>query len=382
MLAIGIALTASGCFESGDDLEEGSALCPSATAGGNGPGAAPVGIALLDENRLVRISLASGRIEAERRIAVGRTPSAGPAATLLRSPGQLILRPRSAGPVLVLVQRGPGGRDEVLAVDPVTLRTRCRFPLERGVRYRGIAVGSSDRIYAYGYREGNDEGTVAAVLTTLEAGGRPRLVTRTVRPPNSDWWPYWGTVAPDERHVVLSYHGSDTSGADWLEAAGDRFRRCPSVNPGYVCVAEVHGAVEPYGAGFLATDGEGMLEVDWDGRVDRLPVTARNVHLMDFALDARRGLVYVSSCGKRPAIQRLDLGTMKVTAVPSGRFCGLPLAVYEDRFLVVAGSRVDEAGFPEAPVGPLRVLDLRHPGPGVPVRDPGTPQDAIALRVR
>jgi hypothetical protein len=243
------------------------------------------------------------------------------------------------------------------------------------VRYRGIAVGSSGRIYAYGYREGSDPQKVAAVLTTLPPGGRPRPVTETVRPPNSDWLPYWGTVAPDERHVVLSYHGSDTTGADWLDAAGNRLRRCPSVRGGFVCVGEVHGAVAPYGAGFLATDGSGMLEVDWNGRIDRLPVKPQNVHLMDFALDGSRGLVYVSSCGSRPTIQRLDLAEMQVTAVP----CGLPLAVYEDRFLVFAASPVDESGVPEAPVGGLRVLDLRHPGPAVRVRLSGIPQDAIAL---
>lgn len=362
-------------------MEQGD-LCPGSPAATHGAGAAPAAIALLAENQLARIALGSGRVEAERRLTVGGARNSGTTAPLLQLPGQLLVQPRTDGPVLVLVRRGPGGRDEVMAVDPVTLDTRCRYPLERGVRYRGIAVGSTGRIYAYGYRERSDEKKVAAVLSTLQPGKRPRRVTETVRRPNSDWLPYWGAVAPDERHVALSYHGSNTTGADWLEVARNGFQRCPSIGRRAACVAEVHGAVAPYGAGFLATTGDGMVEVGWNGHVDPLPVRPRNVHLMDFAFDAARGLVYVSSCGERPAVQRLDLAEMRVTLVPSGRFCGLPLAVEEDRFLVMASSPVDEAGFPEAPVGPLRVVDLRHPGPGVPVRLSGTPQDAIALPAR
>jgi hypothetical protein len=100
---------------------------------------------------------------------------------------------------------------------------------------------------------------------------------------------------------------------------------------------------------------------------------------MDFALDVPRGLVYVSSCGGRPAIQRLDLADMRVTDVPSGPFCGAPLAVDEDRYLILATSRVDEVGIqPEVPTE-LRVLDLRHPGSGLHVNVSGVPQDAIAV---
>jgi hypothetical protein len=383
MLAMGVALTASGCFSSGGNpegnLDEQSALCPESAAPTHRLDRGPAGIALLADSQLARISLRSGRVEAERRLPVGNAPDSGIAAALLRLPGQLLVQPQNAGPVLVLVRRGPRGRDEILAVDPATLGTRCRYPLERGVRYRGITVGASARIYAYGYRDGRDVKKVAAVLTTLDPESRPRPVTRTVRPANSEWLPYWGTVAPDERHVVLSYHGSDTTGADWLDAAGSRFRRCPSVGGGAGCVTGIHGAVAPYGAGFLATTGSGMVEVDWNGHiVNRLPVRPWNVHLMDFVLDEPHGLVYVSSCGQHPAIQRLDLAEMRVMDLPSGRVCGLPLAVYEDRFLVLAASPVDE-GFVEAPVGRLRVLDLRHPGQGVQVRLTGTPQDAIVL---
>jgi hypothetical protein len=189
VLAGGTALGASGCFSSAGSVDQ-SAICPSAAVGADGAGAAPAGIALVGENRLVRMSLESGRVQAERRLPTGGTPTSGAAAALLRLPGQLLVQPHAAGGVLVLVRRGPGGRDEILAVNPTSLRTRCRYPLERGVRYRGLAVGASERIYAYGYREGNREGMAAAVLTTLEPGGRQSPVTETVRPATNDWLPY------------------------------------------------------------------------------------------------------------------------------------------------------------------------------------------------
>jgi hypothetical protein len=375
-VAVGIALAGSGCTSS-DTAEEVNALCPSSAAAATGSDVKPAAIALLGEDRLVRFSLTSGRVEKERSLPVAGTPSSSIAAGYLRVPGQLLVQPPHEGVVLVLVRR-PTGRDVVLAVDSVTLDTECRYPLERGVRYRAIAVGASDRIYAFGYREGRDPKKLAALLTTLEPRGRSRPVTETVRPPTDGWFPYWGAVSADERHVVFSYHGS-TSGADWLEAAGGGFRRCQSSGPAsFICVGEVHGAVAPYGDGFLATTGEGMIEVGWNGRIVELPLRPRDVHLMDFALDSSRGLVYISSCGERPAIQRLDLEDMRVTDGPSGPFCGVPLAVYGDRYLVLAATRADEA-VTEPPIGPLRVLDLRHPGPGVAVGLSGLPQDAIAI---
>jgi hypothetical protein len=377
MVAIAAGLVTAGCSSS-DDTDELSALCPPREAVATGADAKPAAIALFGDGRLARFSLRSGKVEAARRVPIREPPSADPAAPFLQVPGQLLVQPEGAQVVLVLVRRAAGARDEVLAVDPASLRTRCRYPLSRGVRYRGIDVGDSGRIYAFGYREGRDPTKLAAILTTREPRRGARPVTKTVRPPDSGWFPYWGAVSSDERHLVLSYHGSAT-GADVLDASGKPARLCPSPERRYVCVAEVHGAVEPYRAGFLGTDGEGMLDVGWNGGVDILPVRPRNVHLMDFALDEPRGLVYVSSCAKRPAVQRLDLTEMHVTEISSGAFCGAPFAVYEDRYLVLATSRLHATGIqPEVPTE-LRVLDLRHPGPGVPVPDHGTPQDAIAI---
>ena len=141
-------------------------------------------------------------------------------------------------------------------------------------------------------------------------------------------------------------------------------------------MGEVHGATESLDGGFLATDGYDMLQGAWDGDLTRHLSVRSHQHLMDFALDADRSQLYVSSCGPRPAIQRLDLAKGGLSDLPSGRFCGAPLAVHGDRYLALAASRADEAGIPGVPDS-LRLLDLGHPGAGKLVSGPGAPQDAV-----
>jgi hypothetical protein len=120
-----------------------------------------------------------------------------------------------------------------------------------------------------------------------------------------------------------------------------------------------------------------MLQVAWDGDVvRRLSVRAGRVHLMDFALDSGRSLLYVSSCGTHPAIHRLDLAEGGLRILPSGRFCGAPLAVFGDRYLALAASPVDEEGIPGVPDS-VRLLDLADPGAGKRVPGAGVPQDAL-----
>jgi hypothetical protein len=341
----------------------------------------PAVIALLAHNRLLRISVPGGRVEAERRLA----PSPGARAgddPRLTVPGSLLAAGPEGETVAALARRPPGGRDAVAVVDAKTLETRCRFPLERGVRYRGIRLGASGRLYAFGYRQPGDPERLAPVLTIVDTATREVVQSHTVRPPNTDWFVQWGALSPDEHHLALSYHGSSATGADLLELSDSTVERCRSGNPGNVCVGEVHGAVEPFGAGFLATTGSDMLEVGWNGEViRRLRVRARLVHLMNFALDADRSLLYVSSCGKRPAIHRLDLTAGGLRVLPSGRFCGEPLAVQGDRFLILAAARVNEAGVPGLPEG-LRLLDFQHPGAGKSVPGSAAPQDALFVGPR
>jgi hypothetical protein len=377
VLSIAVVGLLVGCLTSRDGRQSLGGRCLRVGDSASTVPQGPALVALSSNNHLLRISVPSGRIEATRRLG-SRPETSAVDDPRLRVPGSLLARDPGGDSVWALVRQPVGGRDAVTVVDAATLKIRCRLPLERRVRYRGLALGASGRLYAYGYRQAGDPEKLAAVLTVLDIATGAVVESRTVRRPNSDWFVYWGALGPDERHLALSYHGGST-GADWLTLSDDTIKRCRSRGRAIGCVYEVHGAVESFGAGFIATTGSDVLEVGWDGDiVRRLQVKARLVHLMNFALDAGRSLLYVSSCGRRPAIHRLDLARGGLRVLPSGRFCGEPLAVYGDRFLVLAAAHVDEAGV-AGDIEGLRLVDLEHPGAGTPLPGSALPQDALFI---
>jgi hypothetical protein len=327
--------------------------------------------------RVVRISLPSGRVEAERRLGprLRRARLGEPGASELSFSGQLLAAGREGRTVYVLVRHGE--RDHVAVLDARSLEPRRRYRLARGIHYAGIALGRSGRIYAYGARR-VAEGRSVPAITILDPA-RATVATRSVRGrKDRDWTVHAGTPSADERRFMLTYHGGDTTGADWLELAPGGHRRCQSRESDKACIFEIHGGVDRYRGGFLATTGSHVVEVSRAGRlVRRLPLMPRNVHLMDFALD--RSHLYVSSCGKRPAILRLDLARDRVRAMRSGRFCGAPFAVGAG-YLVMSADRVVHGHAGDNPR--LRLIDLAVAGAGVPVRHRGRPLDAVVVALR
>jgi len=324
--------------------------------------------------RVVRISLPGGRIEAERRLGPRlRRPRLGaPGAFELGFSGQLLDAAPDGLTVYALVRQGQ--RDHVEALDATSLRPRRRYPLARGIHYIGITLGRSGRIYAYGARR-VAVGHSVPTITILDSDGAT-IANHTV-PGRIDreWSVHAGTPSADGRRFILTYHGGNTTGADWVDLAPGALRRCESREADKACIFEIHGGVEPYRDGFLATTGSRVVEASRDGRiVHRLPLAPRNVHLMDFALN--RSHLYVSSCGKRPAILRLDLARDRVQTMRSGRFCGAPFAVGAG-FLVMSADRVRNGYAGDAPR--LRVIDLADAGAGVPVLHRGRPLDAVIV---
>jgi hypothetical protein len=327
--------------------------------------------------RLLRISLPGGAIEAERTLGprLRRPDDTTAGASVLTDAAQVLAAAPDGRTVFALVRRPPGGRDSVAVIDAISLRTRRRYPLQRGIRYRGMAVGRSGRIYAYGGRRAG--GSRIPVLTILDASGAPIASRAVPGRTRRDWWVYWGAPSTDERTFVLTYHGANTTGADWLDLSDGAMRRCEGRDSDRACVFEVHGAVEPFGSGFLATTGSEVIEAAANGSVTRrLRAKPRNVHLMHFALDADRSVLYMSSCGNRPAVQRVDLARDRAKTIRSGRICGAAVAAGAG-FLVLAGAPA-EHGYDAADLG-LRLIDLAEPGPGVPVRRPGRLLDALVL---
>jgi hypothetical protein len=168
------------------------------------------------------------------------------------------------------------------------------------------------------------------------------------------WWVLDAAVSEDERRLYVSYHGGCaetdvcTTGADWLDIAGDRARRCQDQTYPYSgCLGRVHGSVAVYEDGVVAATGEGpIIQIDRRGRIarawkSRIPGN----HLMQFALDRKRRLLYaIGSCGYRGGLSRIDLksGRSRVTGYPSssssGGVCGERIAIGPKSLIAVASN--------------------------------------------
>lgn len=359
-------------------------------------------------NRLVRVSIPGGAIELDRRLGPGSGQRDDERADLLRldvASGPLLATTPDRKTVLALVRNPVSGRDSVAVIHAQSLRTRCRHPLEHGVRYSGLLLGRSGMFYAYGARRVASR-RWDAVLTIGDARTGDLKGSHTLREADrgatthygKDWFVYGAALRADERRLVLSYHGGDTTGADWfrisptfdISAGGMAARRCVDRRPRWPCgpgrtdVPRLHGAAAASGAGFVgATGTNDLLELDGGGHsIGRLRVRGNKDHLMDFALDDDRRHVYVSSCARRPTIQHFDLERGRRGTVPSGTFCGRPLAIHGDRFLFLAAVRVSKAGFPTTTAQELRLLDLEERDAGRRVPRSASPLDAVVVRLQ
>jgi hypothetical protein len=355
-------------------------------------------------NRLVRISLPDGAVQARRALGprwkpgdIDRLDALG-----LRNDSGPLLAPAPDGrTVLALVRYPVAGRSSVAVVDARSLRVRCSHPLAPGVQYSGLLLGRSGTIYAVGARR-SGRSRWDSVLTMVDADTGEQLGGRTLREADQTprvrfgkgWWAYRAALSPDERRLIVSYHGGDTTGADAFRVSpgagvfGEAPERgCRAAVPPSRCRSDrtdiglAHGAVTATGAGFVAaTGGHAMLRLDRRGReTGRLRLKGHLGHLMDFAIDAKRKLLYVSACGSRPGILRVELARGREKSIASGDFCGPPLAVHAGRFLVLNAARVDRAGYRGWRSEALRLLDLRRPGAGRPIPRSTGALDAVVV---
>ena len=254
------------------------------------------GFALLQNGTVVRLALPDASVLVRRRV------GSAPRGDDVESARFLAQR---AGAVYVL---DPASKPTLTALDAGTLTVLWGRLLDSDVHYRGVVL-ARNRLYAYGYRPGRvvspsdglREG--AAVLTAVGVDGTA-VGSWTVRPAERHWWwEWWGAAATDGRTLALAWHGGCnadsgtlcTSGADLVDLSGAEPRGCPRDGSQDGCVQQVHGAVEPYRTGWIATTGgEPLLVLDGRGRTVRtLHTGLRREHLMSFALDARRGRLFV-----------------------------------------------------------------------------------------
>jgi hypothetical protein len=101
-------------------------------------------------NRLLRVSIPGGAVELERRLgpAAGHRDFDRPG--MLGLDRQLLVTAPDGRTVLALMRNPVSGRGSVLVIDAQSFQTRCRHPLEPGVRYSGLLLGRSGMFYAYG----------------------------------------------------------------------------------------------------------------------------------------------------------------------------------------------------------------------------------------
>jgi hypothetical protein len=268
-----------------------AALCSGAAAGPR-PSSA---LALLTDGTLVRVRIPSGTILVRMRVGARAVPQ-------IESGRFLARRGRGAYAL------DPSRRATLVAFDAVTLKIRWRRALEPGVSYRGVVL-AGDRLYAYGYRPGrliDKEFRLhedAAVLTAVGTSGSLDGSWTVRAAETHSWWEWWGAASADGRTLALSWHGGCypdsvslcTSGADLLDVSGAAPEPCPPTAGSEGCLADVHGAIEPYAGGWLAATGGPELNVlDVAGRLTRtLDSGLTNEHLMSFALDATADRVFV-----------------------------------------------------------------------------------------
>jgi hypothetical protein len=292
--------------------------------------------ALLSDNRLVEIAVPTGKVLARRTLGAKPQGYVG-AGRMLAVDGTRLF---------VLIQAG-SGTDSIGVVEAETAEVHARWPLEVGVRYRGIVL-AGDTLIAYGGREGREVDTTdhireqSALVTELDLSTGKLLRTATIRPAEGHmWWIYWAAVSNDGNRLAVSYHGGCgvgspdlcTTGADILDVRAGFLNRCPRDDAG--CVDEAHGMVVPYRDGWVAaTGGRELLVLDDAGGVMRKLDTRLRSHLMDFALDGDAVLVAHSCDGPVKELRRVSLGTGKSSLVRR-KVCGEQLVAARRALIVI-----------------------------------------------
>jgi hypothetical protein len=333
--------------------------------------------AVLADRTLVQISAASRRIILRRTL--------GPRRPLAAS-GRFLALSLDGRRLFVLTPSAPGTGQEVRIFDPVGVRLLERLPLERRFVFRVIAVGrQSGGLYLFANRP-RGQGAEDAVVAVLDADGSAKRIATIREAAGRDWWVFDGAVSPDEARLYVSYHGGCgpegpnlcTSGADWIDVAGDRLVRCSGRSiPGNGCFVRVHGGVEALDGGVLAATGAGpILEISDEGEVAARRSRLGGNHLMEFALDGPRERAYaVGQCYYTGGVSVLDLASKRARVLRRD-VCGERIAVGAGLVAVAEQARADPLGIPsrvalvDAGTGstryvtvPVETLDLLAFGP-------------------
>lgn len=379
-------------------LTAGSYVDATASVVHAGP-ARSIVFALLADNHLLTVRLDTGAVVA--RLRLGPVPLSSSGA----GQGPVPASSSGAGHYLALSSDGrtlyalaPGDPASLSVVDVATVRARARYQLPHGLLASGLAVGpATGRLYVFSNRP--ERGTTPfgtpvedVVVQALDPRhGRVVAHWTARRAAGHDWSVYQGAVAPDERHLFISYHGSDTTGIDRFTVGRGGLQRCsspPSAHPqiGAGCLP-THGGFTLDGAAVLAATGTPLiLELTQTGRIERgLNTRLTNNHLMEFVVDGRgRELYAVGPCDYAGGVSAVGLATGQTRLlVPPGAGgpCGARVALGPRAAVLVVGTTTASVLYPSIR-GALLFLDTRTGTVRRTVSTPSEPADVLVVTPR
>jgi hypothetical protein len=330
---------------------------------------------LLASNELVGVALSPPRLTVRLRVGEGFDQF---------SPGRLLATSPDGTTVYVLVRDSK--RPSIAVVATASGRLRMRIALPAGLDVRSVVVGArSGRLYVLGNREGTRQNEVkelerSAHLLVVDPAARRVRKSIVIRPLDGrSWWVNSAAVTADERTLYVTYHGSETTGADWI--ALPELRRCRrSPRPWAGCLPDLHGHLLPLAAGgFVAATGSPRLvRYDGSGRAAaKLDTQLAGNHLMDFAVNRREGVVAaVGSCAYRPGLALLDLRAGRLRVSTHDRdVCGERIAFAGNKLVVGRNAETVASTRP----GTILVVNPASGATAGSLRTPAEVVDLLAL---
>jgi hypothetical protein len=303
------------------------------------PVTASAGVVIVTaSNHLLSLSLTKRKVEWD--IGLGGSPQSDFTAHLMAFTSD-------KARVAVLVR---GSTSQVVIVDATTGRELARHSLATGLIYRGLDVGPiSGRVYVFANRElspdrGPAEGPPSDAVVTVLAPDLTLLVTQTVRPSAGfDWFVYQGATDPSETHLLISYHGPDTTGVDLIAINGERIVD-PCTKPGEGCIRSHGGFVSAGGHLYLATGSSPVIEADPSGTTVReIETGISNEHIMELAIDSTRSQMFIAgSCKYSSGLFAIDLRSLRVRTLAKqfSNVCGERVFVPGQSSLVVVDPNI------------------------------------------
>lgn len=245
-----------------------------------------------------------------------------------------------------------------------------------GYEYSSLAVGArSGDVYVFG----NDSSGLA--ITAFEGAPAKTVLTRWEVPlePRRDWRVMEGETDAKEQTIYVSYHGSRSTGIDWLRINHHALTKCSRMQRSGTACLPTHGAFSILDGVLLAATGITQIALaDTTAGVLRYFDTAlHGNHLMEFAVsDSGHRLYAAGSCLYSGGLSVLTLDSVQgqrvswttspghvatVSRDSANSICGDRIALLPDRELLVLGghSRALNTLGVLVPGGQISTIDLR-----------------------